>query len=106
MTISCKICGHKFTSSRPAAEQQMDVLVQMTKHLGTHQEHAATMKKTTETLIELITTWVLITDYVTIPPDQTELLESLEKMEDALAEVCGFEKEPSDDAQPIHLPST
>lgn len=91
MTISCNICGQKFTSVRPAAEQQQDVLVQMTNHLGSHQEQAVSLAKDVRAVTQLMATYLLIKKYVRIPPEETALLANYEEMEDLLADVFEFD---------------
>jgi hypothetical protein len=93
MIIFCKICGQKFNSNRPEAEQQKDVLVQMANHLKSHQEQSVSLAIDVKNVIEAITTYLLIKDYIRIPPEEQQLLKSYHEMESCLVEIFGLSQE-------------
>lgn len=96
MTIYCKLCGHKIRSAKPDEEAQKHVLEQMSRHLGTHPDQAATLGKSIMTGSQLLATYLLIKHYVTIPQDETALLQSFEENERSLKSIFELESEPAD----------
>lgn len=91
MTIFCKICGQKLNSTRPDAEQQKDVLTQMSNHIGSHQEQAVTLAKSIVQGSQLLATYLLLKKYVRIPPEEKELQISFQENEKILIEIFGLE---------------
>ena len=86
MTISCKLCGHKLHSQLPATKAQSHVLEQMTTHLGQkHKQEAQDLAS----MIAATTTYLLISLFVEIPPEETELLENVERNEELLFGILG-----------------
>ena len=89
MTIACQICGLKLSSKLPPNKAQSDVLAQMSTHLGSaHPQEAAELA----TSIAATSTYLLIRDYVNIPPAETELQKSFELNEKSLFEILGIEQ--------------
>ena len=93
MTIACQICGLECTSKLPPNKAQSDVLAQMSTHLGAaHPQEAAELA----TNIAATSTYLLIRDYVNIPPAETELQKSFELNEQSLFEILGVDPQPQD----------
>ena len=86
MTISCTLCGHKFHSSLPTTKAQSHVLEQMTAHLGQkHKQEAQDLAS----MIAATSTYLLISLFVEIPPEETELRQNIERNEELLFEILG-----------------
>lgn len=95
MTIFCKICGHRIRSER-AENAEAHVLEQMSTHLGQHPKQAAALAEDLMGLSQMLATYLLITRYVRIPPDEAGLLESFQRNEQELVSIFGVEPQPQD----------
>ena len=90
MTIKCRLCGLPLDSGLPAAQAQADLMQRMTEHLGRHKNEAAELAMLVELAPKLIASYLLLSRYVTIPPNETELWQTFRESERALLEVFGI----------------
>lgn len=89
MTLFCKLCGQKFDSKNPE-RAQAEVIELVTKHLmACHQEQAVTIHTSLLTAINL-TSVHLVSKHIRIPPEETQLLQNLQKDEIYLRELLDF----------------
>lgn len=87
MTISCKLCKHRIQSTKPDLDAQKEVLAMMANHLG---KAHPTQNAELATFVALATTYLLVTDFVDIPPTETALLHSYELNRTAVLQILGL----------------
>lgn len=94
MTIQCKVCGCSIKSIGPASVNDAhEVLELMAKHLvSRHKRQAQSLKEQIDTLFLLLSTYMMIRHYVTIPPDEIELFQKVHEGELALMSLLSAEE--------------
>lgn len=95
MTVYCKLCNREFTSDKPDDAAQKHVLEKLSAHIGTHQAEAAELAKSLMTGSQLLATFLLLKNFVTIPAGEKAMLESLAANERALRVIFELETQPT-----------
>src|SRR5262249_4169913 len=93
MTIYCKLCTRRFHSDKPDDSAQATLVRLMSAHMGTHLEEARNLSTLFATASGLISTYLLLKLYVTIPAEEKTLLENFAKIENGLRDVLALETE-------------
>lgn len=90
MTIHCKLCGHTIQPRGPDATAAG--MEEMVRHLLSHHNRdAAALKQDIDTLHVLLASYLLIKNYVRIPPQETELQKHFGDLEQSLVNLFAFE---------------
>lgn len=93
MTIHCKVCGLSIKSTSGIAPEGK-VMEMMANHLvNCHRKDAVSLKQDIDSLYMLLSTYLLMRDYVSIPDDEPELLETYRAAESAISEL--FQPQPA-----------
>lgn len=96
MTIYCKLCNCAITNIGPypgdAMQQCMEV---MARHLvERHNPQARELKEDVGALVMLLTPYLMVTRYVRVPPNETELLAIIDQGATALMNLFAAETKP------------
>lgn len=86
MTIRCKVCKCAITSIGPPHQRETEQVMElMARHLvSRHKDKALTLKQDSTTLYLLLSTYLMITRYVDVPPAETVLLKAIQDGTQAL----------------------
>ena len=91
MTIYCKLCNHRVSSKPdlgPDKSEESDCLESLSRHIiSRHPTQTLELK----TDIEVITTYLLIKNFVSIPPESASLQQHFREIEQVLLEMFGID---------------
>ena len=96
MQIFCRVCNQAFQSQSPNAPRE--VLEAMTQHLAAHANEAQVLGRSVATALQLLSTYMLVKHFVTVPAEEKQLRDLMKQNEDTLRSILG--------AQPISIVTT
>ena len=96
MTIHCKLCHFAIKNIGPPIQREIEQVMElMARHLvSKHKDKALTLKQDSTTLFLLLSTYLMITRYVDVPPTETVLLKAIEDGTQALLGLFAEEAKP------------
>lgn len=96
MILHCKLCKCAIKSIGPPNEFETAQLMElMARHLvSRHKSKAEELKLDVQALLPLLSTYLMITRFVDVPPDQTALSETIEAATQALLRIFAEETKP------------
>ena len=96
MIIHCKLCKCAIKSIGPPNELETAQLMElMARHLvSRHKSKAEELKLDVQALMPLLSTYLMITRFVDVPPDQTVLAQAIDAATQALIRIFAEEAKP------------